>query len=271
MKKLSEKEINEVLIKIRGKYLKLISEFNKSDSIMKAFEDRYYNALKNKMDISMFLFAEIEAVGELNKIEEEKELKSQLEKESKKEKSFVEKVFDENIKKIQKYPLVELIQETSEEIQHLFGAIRILIVKYWIIITEIYKEDYSSKNKILLKDLYQKLLSTFDYKGNVPIAKSYLIALQLKPKDDKRIDYEHNLIIKETGFLLNEIMKKLKMISINKSIPFPERILNLSKQNDDWLKKNFDGLTYLQGFQKVIDYIENIINDFRIKEFKRIM
>ena len=72
-KKLTHDEIKKVLSKIRQKYEILISDYNKSSTILENFEDRYISALQNKMDLSVFLLAEIEAVEELiNK--EEKDL-----------------------------------------------------------------------------------------------------------------------------------------------------------------------------------------------------
>ena len=86
MKKLSDIEIKQVLEKIRSKYKNLINEFNKPSTMSNAFEDRYISVLKNRMDLSTFLLAEIEAVEQLYKIEVQKEKDRQLEIKMNKEK-----------------------------------------------------------------------------------------------------------------------------------------------------------------------------------------
>ena len=72
MKNLSQAEINMVLEKIRSKYQKLIDSYKKNPIILENFQQRYISTLKMRKNLSVFLLAEIQAVEELIKSEEEK-------------------------------------------------------------------------------------------------------------------------------------------------------------------------------------------------------
>ena len=94
-KKLNEEEIKKTLEKIRNKYKELIMKFNKPKILLEAFEDRYIRTLRNKMDISVFLLGEIDALAELHITESEKQKKKALEKRRKhsSKKSFADKIY----------------------------------------------------------------------------------------------------------------------------------------------------------------------------------
>jgi len=270
--KLTDQEIRLALEKIRQKYQILIDKFHKPYTIAKLFEDRFMNALKSKADISVFLLAEIEAVQEIYNQEVEKQKQREEESMTKKinQKSFADKVLEENQKKIIKYPKIDVSPDADEEIERLFGAIRVLILNFWPIINQIYKNEPNYPAKRLISNYYHTLLTKYDYKGEVPIAKSYIIALNMIPKNFKKIDYERNYIIKETAFLLNEMLTEMKKIMNEDALPNPQNKLSFNDSNNKVLKENSHGISYKDGFNKVIEYLSGVILDFRIKDLKKI-
>ncbi|HPO48806.1 MAG TPA: hypothetical protein PLO89_00630 [Spirochaetota bacterium] len=275
MAKLNEREINLVLTKIKNKYQKLISEFKKSRTLADGFEERYFNALKSKIDLSTFLLAEIEAVEELYKREEEKKSKEiPLKKqEQKPAPTIADKVYEENKKRIEKYPRLILdVSDADEDTERLLGGVREFINSYFQAITTIYKERRHTNEGEKNNNFSNKFLSSYDYKGEIPIARQYVIALQRRPRDFKKIEYEHKFVLKETAFLLNEILDLLESIAIKEDIPQPDKKLSLQKDKSSQENKfyeYFNNLTYKEAFEKVRGFLKDLITDFRFKDIKR--
>ncbi|MCG8569462.1 MAG: hypothetical protein MJB14_04930 [Spirochaetes bacterium] len=274
MARLSSAEINAALAKIRVKYNHLIRFYHKPPTILDNFEERYLQALKNKMDLSIFLMAEIDVVGELISKEELNYIEKQKEDKQKKEKqpTFADKVFEDNRKKILKYPRIKLTLDADEELEYLMGAVRTLINNYWPAIIIIFKDKKHTQSGDRLNDIYNKLLSQFDYTGSVPITRHYVDSLNTIG-NQKKIDYEHRFIMQETAFLLNDIADLLKDILEKDELPEPEQRLlienHLISQGNKWFTKEFQSHSNIESFQKVMSYLEGIILDFRLQGIKK--
>ena len=275
MKSLNDNEIKLTLKKIRSKYDELVRFYKKSRVLSDAFEERYMSALRKKNDISVFLLAEIEAVEVLLKKEDLKSKEEKIVKVEKQEtkETFADKVFDENRKKIQKYPGVDLGSESDEEASKLLGAMRQLLNDYFPALNYIYKERRHTTEGEYVTGIYHKLVTQYDYKNEVPIAKHYCSALTRQPRDFKKIDYEHRFLMQETAFLLNDIYEALDMIVKKNNIPLPENkiiIIKNDKQNiDNNFNVLFNNLSYAESMMKVIAYIQGILTDFRLKGIKK--
>lgn len=272
---LSPAEINKVLSKIRTKYDDLILKFKKGPSLRDAFEQRYIQSLKKRVNISIFLIAEIEAVNEMyEKAEKQYEEEIYKRKLQKKEvRSFADQIFDENNKKIDKYPSMTIHKDADIQIVKLFGAIRDWINRYWSIALFLFSDNNQESISQKIKEYDNKLFELFDYKGNVPLGKNYVSQLEKVNKDNKRIDFEYQYILKESGFLLNEILAFLSLI-----IDEPTVLSNYNKKlviqpgdisnffYDLSIFKNFTRFQTLIEVQKTLKYV---IEDFRIKDFKK--
>jgi len=272
--KLSEKEIDLVLTKIKTKYNDLINLFSKPKTILQSFEERYINVLKSKHDVSSFLLGEIQALEEFcNKEEEKKKIEEEKRAERLKhlkEKSFADKVMDENFRKIQKYPRISLNSNASEDIERLFGAARNFIINYYPVLTIIYRNEIQNSVKNILSNLYHNLIVKFDFKGNVPLAKNYLFYLSKVPIDNKKLESEYYFILKESAFLLNEIYDVLKKVFNENKVPNKEQKFSFNfSEYSSAFKDNFLNLSNADVFDKVYKYLENIIFDFRIKDIKK--
>lgn len=274
MKELNDKEIRLAINKIKTKYEQIIKEFKKGRSLLDAFEERYMRALKDKMNISIFLLAEIEAVEELYKREEaRKELKEiTKEKSNTPTESFADKIYNENLKKISKYPKVNLGNDADEEIERLLGAVRDLINNYWHAIIIIYKERKFSIENQKIQEYYHNLLMKYDYTGDFPIARRYKDAINKKPQNLKIMDNERKYILQETAFLLNDIADHLNSIVQMDKIPNSNSKLNVKEstlKSDSWFYEYFKNLTHKESVLKILKYINEIIDDFRFKNIKK--
>lgn len=278
MKELNNSEINLALRKIRSKYDDIIKEFKKSRILLENFEDRYSKTLRSKMDLSVFLLAEIEAVTELYKREEIKKGIENIEAVDKKNKepvdrkSFADKVYEENLKKIQKYLRISLHRDASEEAERLLGAVRTLINDYWPAITLIFRDNKYHSDNDKLSSYYHKLLTNYDYTGIMPISRQYIDALNRKPQDMKKTDFESRFILQETAFLLNDILDTLNKVLDSEGVPSADKkivVEAIKVVTGSNFPATFKGLFHTDCVKKVRDYTEGIINDFRFKGIKR--
>ena len=269
-KKLSNEEINKTVEKIKEKYNSLINDFNMPKSLLTSFKDRYMNTLKKSNDLSIFLLAEIEAVAELYKKEEDRREEARQKRLNKKEKSFADKVFEENRKKIEKYPKPNLTFDADEELIRIIGAIRNFLINYWPVLNYIYKDESYSSIKSKLGELHYQLLIKYDYKDNPPITRSYADSLNRVPIDKKKLESEYYYILKETAFLLNEIYDTLKIILKENKIPDINSKLFVPEFNQkEWYKKYFQNLNHKECIEKICNYLSDIVIDFRIKDIRK--
>lgn len=270
-RELTDQEIKVTVDKIREKYRKIITDFKKSNAILEAFEDRYMRVLKSHIDISVFLLAEIEVVDEIYKKEEDKQkqkaMRLQAKKNIKTGESFADKVMQENFDRITKYELVPLSKNADEEIERLLGAVRFLLISYWPALLNITKNIYENSIAKIFNDYYHNLVINYDYKECPPIAKSYKYALESMQANNKRVETERYHIIKETAFLLNDILKSLNEL-LKEENPSLETKMKID-QTDKILKANFENLSYKEALLKVKNYIYQILIDFRIRDLKR--
>ncbi|OHD18887.1 MAG: hypothetical protein A2086_13005 [Spirochaetes bacterium GWD1_27_9] len=274
--KLTEQEISIVLKKIKNRYERLVKDFKKPRSLAESFEDRYLNCLKSRMDVTVFLLAEIEAVEEIIKKEEDKKALEEKDKNVKKTQNttIADKIFEENRKKIAKYSKVEISSDADEEIERLIGGVREFINNYLPAIYYIYKDRRQTQDGDQINKYYQEFITKYDYKDVPPITRKYIAAFYNTPRDLKKIDYEHRLIVQETAFLLNDVLETLETIIVKEEIPFPERKIiipnNVSKKDsENWFYEYFNGLTYKEGMKKVYSFLRDLVLDFRIKDIKR--
>ncbi len=273
-KELSSDEIKKTVTKIRQRYDEFCTKFKKSRTIMDAFEDRYLKALNSKGSLTVFLIAEIEAIEEIFKSETEKQ-KALAEKiqEVKKAPSIADRIFEENRDKYLKYNRFPLPKDGNEELEYLLGSVRIFLTDYWPVLEMISRENHQSAFKGIFDHYYNELSSKYDFKGEMPITRQFLTICSRIPKDYKQIDFECQNILKETAFLVNDIVKSLNEIIETKAFRLPERklILDTFKYSDinKKLIENFTGLSYNEGFSKILNYISGIVADFRIKDLKK--
>lgn len=269
-RKLTNTEITQIIEKIKKKYNSLIKDFNKPKSLILSFEERYFKTLKESKDLSVFLLAEIEAVEELYKTEEDKREIEKQKRLNKEDNSFADKVYESNRKKIEKYPKIELSFDASEELERFIGAIRNFLTAYWPAITNIFKNDLNSTLKSLFGEFHYQLLIKYDYKNDPPIIRSYRDILKVIPINQKKLDFEYYYILKETAFLLNEISDALKSVLKENRVPNADLKLSISEQNQkEWYNKNFKDLTSKECIEKVFNYLSDVIIDFRIKDIRK--
>jgi hypothetical protein len=249
--KLTPNEISRAVEKIRRRYDEYIYKYFKPRTIKNAFEDRYIEAIKASTDISNFLMAEISAVEELIRREEERVGSGQAEEpapESVTER--VERIVEENLARMRKYPEVPFHPVASEELRRLLGAMCRLEEKHWEVLTTCLRNTAYYRSSLTMLNLEGKLrhLAARGSDGVPSGLSRYLYHANRFPRDYLAIDRQEKEYILESAFLLHDLEEILERVEAN----YPQ--LEEGSRS---------GLREIQAF------IQGVIRDFRLKEFKR--
>ena len=213
-RKLTPGEITNVVQKIRGRYDEYVSKFFKPRSLREAFEGRYIHALRAKADISSFLLAEISAIEELIKREEERITLGPIRVEGPKGPDLADRILEENRKRIEKYPDVPFHKDAGEEVRRLLGALDTLAQEHWPELAGALRTTGYSMTSLDMLNLDSQLryLSSMD-REEVPQFLVRLVA-QLKkfPRNYSSIEREEKEYVLEAAFFLNELFSILERV-----------------------------------------------------------
>lgn len=249
-KKLTPGEISSSVEKIRRRYDEYISKFFKPRSLREAFEGRYIKALRAGIDISSFLIAEISAIEELIAREEQRVMAGPPRASAEKELSFADKILEENRKRIEKYPDVQFHNDAGEEVRRLVGALSGLEKDHWPDLSTALRDTMyamSSAEMLALDSQLRFLAST--NREEIPQFLTRLVAQLGKfPRNYAAIDREEKEYILEAGFFLNDLFTVLERV---------QRVYTEMGAQEKRILEEKKGIIW------------EIINDFRLKDFKR--
>ncbi len=251
LEKLSPQEISAAIEKIRQRYDQYSYKFFKPKTLRDGFEDRYLEALKSGTDISLFLMAEISAVEELMRREEERiasDQPAEPEREGIAEK--VDRIVAEQQERIRKYPEAPFHPAASEELRRLVGALGELEETYWPQLGRLLQHTSYSRSSLTMMQLESRLRDLADrVGGEAPAALArYLYHVNRFPRNYLAIDREEKEYILESAFFLHEL----------------NEILERASEGDPQSQP-----AARQGLQEVMQYVQGIIQDFRLREFRR--
>jgi hypothetical protein len=249
--KLTPNEISRAVEKIRRRYDEYIYKYFKPRSIKNAFEDRYIEAIKASTDISNFLMAEISAVEELIRREEERVGSGHAEEPAQESVTErVERIVEENLARMRKYPEVPFHPVASEELRRLLGAMCKLEEKHWEVLTTCLRNTAYYRSSLTMLNLEGKLrhLAARGSDGVPSGLSRYMYHANRFPRNYLAIDREEKEYILESAFLLHDLGEILERVDAN----YPQ------------LDEGSRG-----GLREIQTFIQGIIQDFRLKEFKR--
>ena len=280
MSNLTTAELNAALHKIRAKYDQLVRDFKKSSLLRENFEDRYLNAIRTRQNLTMFVLGEIEAVDELYRREEDKALtqKAKQSAETQKsgslvsDKSFADQMAEQNAMRMRKYPAVDMGEEAADDISRLMGAVRILINDYFPALNVVFRDAGHSVYAERISSYYNRLMSEYDYKGDVPMARRYKDVVSVRNADHRKIDYEYRYVLQETAFLLNDIYSCLSSLIRDEAVPMPAKKIVIMPSKfgvSEKYKTLFNGKKFSEAVLIVKDFLDEILIDFRLHSIKR--
>jgi hypothetical protein len=246
-RKLTPGEITAVVEKIRRKYEEYTYKYFKPKSLQGAFEERYLRSLRASVDVSSFLLAEISAIEELIKREEERIV---LPPPSTPHTDIADKVIEENRKRIAKYRDSDFHPDASEDARRLLGALQQIAEEHWPALTSALRDTASNMNSLEMLNLDSQLryLSAPGRDGTPPFLVRYVGQLKRFPRNYAAIDREDKEFILEAAFFLNDLLSIL------------ERVRRVYKDLNAQAKESLG---------TAIDFTWGAIGDFRLKDLKR--
>jgi hypothetical protein len=251
MKKLTPTEIKQTVEKIRKKYEEYTFKYFKAARHKKNFEKRYMDALHGGVDISSFLIAEISAIEELSKREEEKVMGRKTTKPPVEGKNIADQVIEDNRKRIEKYPHLDFHPDANDELKRLFGALHQLEQGFWPNLYNVLRNTMYSMNTKTMTNLETELhaLGGSGKEGIAARLERYIARLNRFPRDYGMIEKEEKDYILESAFLLHEM----------------DDIFSAAKQKYSGILSEEER----KQLDEVSQFVSDIIADFRLKDLKR--
>jgi hypothetical protein len=249
-RKLTPGEISSSVEKIRRRYDEYISKFFKPKSLREAFERRYISALRAGTDVSSFLLAEISAIEELVQREEQRVLAGPLRPAGKKDPSIADRVVEENLKRMGKYPESRFHNDAGEEVRRLVGALSTLERERWPELSSALRDTMYSMNsaEMLSLDSQLRFLASSNREEVPPVLNRLVTQLRSFPRNYAAIEREEKQYILEAAFFLNDLFTALERV---------KRVYtDLGSEDKRILESN-------------LVYIWEVIGDFRLKDLKR--
>lgn len=254
--KLSYDEITKVIAKLREEYDRLSKEMDQQLFDRPSFEKRYLEALKNKIDMQTFAFAEMTALEDKKALFEkrQREIKIRTDKVYTKK---VDKMIEDMAEKTRKYPFLYEDSGISEESGRLCGALDKLYYDQWIPLDRIVEQD-DLKNRSKYDILTRDYLRYIGQPGRrVPLEIDRYMT-DMETNGDEKADRH---FLKEAAIFLSDVIKFLQDLQ---DFRFPDDILSFpgSQLNPS----PFNGLTRSQAWDLVGKSFSELIDDFRFSE-----
>ena len=252
-KRLSDSEIRSAVEKIRKRYGDFMVQFMKDRTALDAFEDRYIEVMRARMDLALFLHAEMTVVEELitkeqDRINEEQQREMSRKKRKEKQQDFADRVLEEHKKRIAKYPPLQVHNEASEEVERLYGCLNTLEREIWPEIEKLMRKAYTSIVVSPRARLEERIigLCRLAVGGIPPRLSRYQSLFGWSPRKVMEIDKEEKKCLLDAAFLLHDLTDVLREMKESE---------NLDEADTE-------------NVEKMASYVHNVLEDFRLKDFK---
>jgi hypothetical protein len=238
-------DVDAVVQKLKSLYRKYAEVFGPKIFNLEAFEQRYRDALVNKINLTNFCHAEITVFEELKKKVETKSAPREKARYS----DVADRIIEENLQKIRRYRLIDFHPDAEEETKYLLGVMTDFYYEMWGQV----KGALKSLGDRSFNEFMEKLENDFGYYV-VPMrglysraADDYMLVLARKnPKDSERASYN---FMKYGAILLNNCLK-LIADAINLVGTKPEHAENV------------------ETLQRIRQFLGKILADFRLSEIR---
>ena len=179
---------------------------------------------------------------------------------------------EENLARVKKYTFNFLHESADIEVSHFYGAIMDFAVNYYAILWVIISDQ---RQKMMLDKFDAKLNELAIPRGPNPPKRLQDHMYVITRPYSKEIDIERdkNEYLKESAFILHEIIdfceKILQKNDPNWDEPVKFEKLYIDEDQKRKIVENFDGMKCVDAIRKVKDYAVAIVDDFRLKAFKK--
>ena len=271
-KKLNSKEIDQLVAKIRSLYDDYMVKFIQGPREKTAFEQRYFDALKSRVNLQRFLMVELKIVQQLIAREEMQRGRQEAEAyqrekdlvgpngqtgakdaeaktgEEEPQGDFADRVIEQMQRKAEKYPPVGLESNEVWEVDHLFGGLQKFERELWPAVDRIYRRVYPSRYDGPRLTLETKLLELAEVRmGGIPQSLHTLQLLMGRfPRNYREIEWEQKNTILKAAFFLHTLKGELEKLRQESYLSEEDR----------------------RAVHSALEYVTTLIEDFRLKDLK---
>lgn len=258
-------EIQKLIEKLQKRYDECSDKYGKKWFDKNAFEDRLRMALDNRMDLEAFILAEI---TNFEKIKQKYEKKKNNTSFSDK----VDKIIEEQLKRLEKYPKIDFHHSANIEMKYLYGAVNLIYDIYipalWIVLKNSDFKKYLNDIEFQICELGEKKNERFSKK-----VEDHITLLSRAGIREIELEKNHNNYLKECAFALYDIVELCDGAVQSREGSFSEPVSfgksYVSSQTIDKLVKKFGGLTGYGVLLELKEYCEEMLENFRLKAFRR--
>ncbi len=250
-------------MKLRTEYSEYAKKFTGKVFDIEAFEKRLGVAFNNHFDMNRFFFTEI---GTLEQLKEKMD-----EKLGDKENPFlakVDKILEDNVKKITSYPDYDFHLSASYELKKILGALKEFEKKEYLWVEMILKLENDGFLLKLLDHFHRKLHYLIGETGRsyAPRIEDHILLLDRPFRDTKKVEIDEKRFIKEIALFLNELKSDLIDILYENKLSYPQEVI--PKEKLIYVEDSVKHMSKEKVIKSVINKINIILSDFRIHEFK---
>ncbi|MFW5807611.1 MAG: hypothetical protein ACOC2H_03585 [Spirochaetota bacterium] len=262
--KLSRKETDNLLVKLRQKYDDYARDFSGAFFNREEFERRLLHAQRNKMDISAFLLAEIQNFEKLRESFDSKRNRQSFSE-------TVDRVLEEQLSRVRKYPKRSFHPRAGVEESHMYGALCDLADRYIPVIRILTDDAVVRSQAVVIENRVSEFVS-FSQKRLAPRTEDHALVLSRRGVSELEIEKSRNTFLKESAFLLDEIIVFCEGLMENR-IDGLDMPVQFSRSNESPHRKKaltgiFSSLTGYGALIAIKEYCEQVIDDFRLSAFR---
>jgi len=242
--RLTQQEIDRTVARIRSEYDHYVVHFLKTAEVKRKFEERYTDALRNRLDLTLFLGAEINVVQSLlAKAKEELSRPAPKPALPRRKLSYAEQIIEQLRAKIKDYPALGLPEhpEKSPDVDKLYGTLRWFRKELWdhlyptLLMQKASPELFAADSELglltLQGDHWPKEIETY-------------WALLNGKAELSQVARAQNRCLLLGGQILQKIKRLLEGTALGKPlIPVEQAVVN-----------------------KALSFIDRVLSDFRLKE-----
>jgi hypothetical protein len=230
-------DIDAAIKKLKSSYREYAAVYGERVFNIQGFEDRYHEALVNRVNLASFLQAEITVFRELKRRAESRNTPNKpttdQTQQTRPYSEVADRIIAENLQRIKKYRCIDFHPDAEEEAKYLLGAATDFYYDVWGDIQRLLK-PYNLRS---ISDSLDKLENEFCC-FVIPVrgrhsreVEDYTLVLQRKnPRENERASYK---FIKDGGILLNNCLKLvnhgLNFFATNKALGSQMRQLEAHK------------------------------------------
>ena len=229
-RRLNQKDVEERLKEIRSAYSAFSSKYNKNRNLVASFDERYFEALRTRMDLDRFFQAEKEALKsmedhELADLRKMQNQKTEERLNQRQKKDTAQRVWEEHQRRIEKYPSYGLHPEASAELDKLIGAMAAYEEEHWSRMERTFRAFSPGRamdTRVALEMRWREFCVP-GTDGAPPRMGKYRNLLSRFPRDQKAVEWEERQILYDAARFMGLLRNTMGEFLNDKKVPAAER------------------------------------------------